>query len=335
MSQKETEQLTKMLLSAALSRSICSIAELGVADKIETGSPQAVETLAAAVGAHERSLYRIMRFLASNGVFQETGERRFDHTPLSQCLRTDAEGSFRSAALMMHHIFPAWDGMHHSALTGEPGFNKVYGKPIFDYVGEHPDLGPIVDAGMSSFHGHETAAMLDAYDFGGIQTLADIGGGNGSLLGATLRRYPELKGMLFDLGHVVGRARANLQAAGLADRCTVIEGSFFESVPPGADAYLFRHIIHDWTDEQCIGILGRCRDVIPQSGKLLIVEAVVPTNDEPCLAKDFDMTMMTFPGGFERTEAEYRSLLAQAGFQLHSITPTASLVSVIEGRCAA
>lgn len=331
MAQAETEQLTTMVMSAALSRAICSVAELGVADQIEAGSPQPVETIAAAVGAHERSLYRILRFLASYGVFQEAGLRRFDHTPLSKYLRTDAEGSFRAAAQMMHHIFPAWDGLHQSVLTGEPGFNKVYGRPIFDYVGAHPDLGPIVDAGMTSFHGHETAAMLEAYDFHGIQTLADIGGGNGSLLGATLKRYPEMKGILFDLGHVVGRARANMQALGVADRCSVIEGDFFESIPSGADAYLFRHIIHDWTDEQCVGLLGRCRNVIPQNGKLLLVEAVVPAGDEPSLAKVFDMTMMTFPGGFERTGEEYKSLL-EAGFKLHSITPTTSLVSVIEGR---
>jgi hypothetical protein len=335
MAQAETEQLTRMALSAALSRAICSIAELGVADMIEAGSSQSVEILAHTARAHERSLYRILRFLASYGVFQETSPRCFGHTPLSLCLRTDAEGSFRAAARMMHRIFPAWDGLHHSALTGEPGFNQVYGRPIFDYVGENPDLGPIVDAGMTAFHGHETAAMLEAYDFGGIRKLADIGGGNGSLIGAVLQRYPEMEGLLFDLGHVVGRARANLHAFDVVDRCTVIEGSFFESIPSGADAYIFRHIIHDWTDEQCILILGHCHNVIPQQGKLLIVEAVVPAGDERSLAKDFDMTMLTFPGGIERTAEEYKSLLDQAGFQLYSITPTTSAVSVIEGRPSA
>ncbi len=320
------------MLSAALSRTICSIAELGVADLIEAGSPKSVESLASATGTHTRSLYRIMRFLASHGLFQETGNRQFDHTPLSECLRSDTEGSFRAAAQMIHRMFAAWDGLHHAALTGEPGFNKAYGQPVFDYVGTHPELGPILDAGMTAFHGHETAAMLEAYDFGGIQVLADIGGGNGSLISAVLKRYPTLKGILFDLGHVIGRARENIKASGLSDRCSVIEGSFFESVPSGADAYLFRHIIHDWTDEQSVQILNNCRNVIPNDGKLLIVEAVVPTGNEPSLAKDFDMTMLTFPGGIERTEEEYRFLFEQAGFQLSSITPTASAISIVEGK---
>ena len=331
MAQAETEQLNRMVLSAALSRAICTVAELGIADHIGAGTAQPVELLAKATATHERSLYRILRFLASHGLFQETGERQFDHTPLSQCLRSDAEGSYRAAAQMFHQTFQAWDGLHHSALTGEPGFNKVFGQPIFEYIGAHPELAPIFDAAMSAIHGHETAAMLDAYDFSGVQVLADIGGGNGSLIGAVLQRYPAMKGMLFDLGHVTGRAQEFIQAGGLSDRCSILEGSFFESIPGGADAYIFRHIIHDWTDEQCVQILNHCRQVIPSNGRLLIVEAVVPEGNQPSLAKDFDMTMLTFPGGIERTEMEYGSLLEQAGFRLTSFTPTASPVSVIEG----
>jgi hypothetical protein len=332
MSQQETEKLTQMVFGAGLSRAICTVAELGIADQIEAGSPQPVSSLARATGAHERSLYRIMRFLASHGLFQEKSDRQFDHTPLSLCLRSDAEVSFRAAGRMVHRMFAAWDGLHHAALTGEPGFDKAYGKPIFDYVGSHPDLGPILDAGMTSFHGHETAAMLEAYDFSDVSVLADIGGGNGSLLGSVLRRYPKMKGILFDLGHVVARARQNLQEYGVADRCTVIEGSFFDSIPDGADVYLFRHIIHDWTDEQSVQILSHCRKVIPRDGRVLIVEAVVPAGNEPSLSKDFDITMMIIPGGIERTKEEYRTLLDQSGFTLTSITPTASMVSVVEGR---
>lgn len=330
MSQAETEKLTKIVIGAALSRAVCTVAELGIADQIPAGSPQPAASLARATGAHERSLYRLMRFLASHGLFEEKGHRAFDHTPLSLMLRGDAEGSFRAAGRMLHRMFAAWDGLHHSVLTGEAGFVKAYGEPVFDYAGKHPDLGPIFDAGMTALHGHETAAMLEAFDFGNIRVLADIGGGNGSLLGAILQRYPNLKGILFDLGHVVGRARESLQSYG--DRGSVIEGNFFESVPVGADAYLFRHIIHDWTDEQSIQILRNCRRVIPTEGKLLIVEAVVPTGNEPSLAKDFDVTMLVIPGGIERTQEEYGWLLDQAGFQLNSITPTASMVSVIEGK---
>jgi hypothetical protein len=332
MAQQETEQLTRILTSAALSRAVGTIAELGIADLIHAGQPKGVEHLARATKTHEASLYRILRFMASHGLFQESGDGRFDHTPLSAALRSDAPGSFRAAARLFHPLFAAWSGLEHSIQTGEPGFNKVFGAAVFDYIPLHPELGPLFDAGMTSMNFYETPAMLEAYDFGGIRVLADIGGGNGSLISAVLARYPAMKGMLFDLGHVVGRAKENLKAAGLSERCSVSEGSFFEGVPDGADAYLFRHIIHDWTDEQCRQILGHCRKVIPANGKILIVDSVVPAGNTASLSKEMDMIMLTFPGGQERTEAQFQALLQAAGFELKSITPTTSMVSVVEGR---
>ena len=332
MPQAETEHLTGIIISAALSRALGSVAELGVADLNQPGQPQPVRHLASATKTHEPVLYRILRFMASHGIFQETQNRHFDHTELSAALRTDAPGSYRAAAQLFHHIFPAWDGLHHSLHTGEPGFQKVFGAPIFDYVAAHPELGPIFDAGMTSLNFHETAALLDAYDFTGIQVLADIGGGNGSLISAILARYSRMAGILFDLGHVAERAQDQLEASGLAGRCTVIVGNFFDAVPSGADAYLFRHIIHDWTDEQSIQILSRCRQAIPASGKLLIVDCVIPSGNAPSLAKDYDITMLTFPGGRERTEAEFRTLFKASGFELKSIVPTTTMISVVEGK---
>jgi hypothetical protein len=332
MGQQESEQLNRILTSAALSRAVCTIAELGVADLVQSGRPQSVEHLAKVSKTHEPSLYRVLRYLASHGIFSETENRHFDHTPLSAALCTDAPGSYRAGAQLFHHLFAGWDGLHHSIQTGEPGFNKVFGAPVFDYIQAHPELGPVFDAGMTSLNFYETAAMLDAYDLTGVNVLADIGGGNGSLLSAVLARHSKMKGILFDLGHVVGRAKERLQAAGLAERCISIEGSFFESIPAGADAYLFRHIIHDWTDEQCTQILGRCRKVIPADGKLLIAEGVIPAGNTPSPAKDLDMTMLTFPGGQERTEAQFRSLLEASGFALKSITPTKTMIHVVEGK---
>jgi len=330
MAQQETEQLNRILTSAALSRAVSTIAELGVADLVQTGQPQSVEHLARASKTHEPSLYRVLRYLASHGIFRETENRHFDHTPLSAALRTDAPGSYRAGAQLFHHLFAGWEGLHHSIQTGEPGFNKVFGAPIFDYIQAHPELGPVFDAGMTSLNFYETTAMLDAYDFTGIKVLADVGGGNGSLLSAVLA----LKGILFDLGHVVGRAKERLKAAGLAERCTTIEGSFFETISARADAYLFRHIIHDWTDEQCIQILGHCRRVIPANGKLLIADGVVPAGNAPSPSKDLDMTMLTFPGGQERTKIQFQSLLEASGFALKSITPTTTMINVVEGKPA-
>src|ERR1044072_2607511 len=176
MAQSETEHLSKIVLSAALSRALCSIAELGVADHIDADSSQPVAALATATATHERSLYRILRFLASHGIFQETSNQQFAHTALSLCLRSETPDTFRPAAQMFHQLFAAWDGLHHAALTGEPGFNKVFGQPLFDYIGTHPELAPVFDAGMTSIHGHETAAVLAAYDFSNIAVLAGIGG---------------------------------------------------------------------------------------------------------------------------------------------------------------
>jgi ubiquinone/menaquinone biosynthesis C-methylase UbiE len=332
MALPETEQLTRMLAAAALSRAICTLAELGVADHIQSGTAQPVEKLARLTGAHEDSLYRVLRFAASYGLFRETGQRAFDHSRLSAALRTDAEGSFRPAAQMMHHIFPGWNGVHHAVRGGGSSFQQVFGKPLFDYLGEHQELAPIFDAGMTSFHGHETATMLDAYDFSDIQTLADVGGGNGSLIAAVLQRYPRLKGILYDLGHVTGRAKATIQAHGLETRCSIVEGSFFESAPPGADAYLMRHVLHDWTDEQCVQILSNCRKVVPPHGRVLIVEVALSPPNEASLGKDMDMIMLAFPGGKERSEDEYRALFERSGFRLSKVTPTKSAVCVVEGK---
>jgi ubiquinone/menaquinone biosynthesis C-methylase UbiE len=330
----ETEQLTRMIAGAALSRAICTIGELGVSDHIQAGVPQPIKKLAHLTGTHERSLYRLLRFTASYGVFRETDNQEFDHTPLSAALRSDAEGTFRPAARMFHRLFAAWDGLDHSVRTGESGFLKVYGEPLFDYIGQHAELAPLFDAGMTAFHGHETDAMLAAYDFRDIETLADIGGGNGSLLAAVLRRYPHLRGILFDLSHVVSRARTAMQTLHLEQRCSIIEGNFFESIPAGADAYIMRHIIHDWTDEQSIQILRNCRQVIPAHGRVLVVEFTVPGANQASLGKDADMMMLAFPGGMERTAEEYRALFEQSGFRLNTVTTTKSAVSVVEGRPA-
>jgi ubiquinone/menaquinone biosynthesis C-methylase UbiE len=330
--QRETEQLNEILFGTSLASAICTAAELGVADHIRRGLPRSARHLAESTGSLEGPLYRLLRLLASHGLFTETSEGEFDHTALSEALRTDADGSYRAAAQMFHRIFAVWSGLDHAVRTGQPGFDKIYGKPAFDYVAEHPDLGPILDAGMSSIHGYETWAMLDVYDFSGVKVLADIGGGNGSLLGAVLQQYPQMRGLLFDRDHVAERARRSLGERGLSDRCEVLEGSFFESVPAGADAYLFRHILHDWTDEQCLQILRHCRRVIPAQGRLLVVECIVPAGNGRSISKEFDITMMNFPGGLERTEAQFRALFANAGFELSSLTPTATMVSIAEGR---
>jgi hypothetical protein len=231
--------------------------------------------------------------------------------------------------------YRAWGKLLHSVQTGQSAFEKVYGKPIFDYFTEDPETGKLFDQAMTGVHGRETDAMLEAYDFTRVGTLADIGGGNGSVLTGILRKYPAMEGILFDLPAVVERARANIEAAGLEGRCQVVPGNFFEAVPPGADAYLLRHIIHDWDDDKSVTILRNCHRAMGQGGRLLVVEGVVPPGNQPSVSKFFDLAMMVLPGGMERTQEEHRQLFEAAGFRLASIVPTRTWVSVIEGEAGA
>ena len=218
-----------------------------------------------------------------------------------------------------------------SSIASAPVAWPSIGKPIFEFLKEHPEQAAIFDDAMTGVHGAETQAMIDAYDFSGIGTLVDIGGGNGTVLKAVLEKYPAMKGMLYDLGHVLDRARPAIQNSPLSSRCQLIAGSFFESIPAGGDAYLMRHIIHDWTDEQCHTILSHCRKVMKQGSKLLVVEMVILPGNNRHFGKLLDLNMMIVPGGKERTEEEYRSLFAKAGFRLTRVVPTRMELCVVEG----
>jgi predicted O-methyltransferase YrrM len=226
--------------------------------------------------------------------------------------------------------YRAWGNLVDTLQTGDNAYEKVFGKPIFDHLAERPDKAKIFDAAMNGIHGRETGAIVQAYDFSDFSIIADIGGGNGSKISAILGAYPKMHGILFDLPHVVERARPNLETAGLQDRCQLIGGDFFRSVPAGADAYLMRHIIHDWDDAHARLILENCQTVMSPGSKLLLVESVIPPGNEPFMGKFLDLTMMLIPGGKERTADEYRQLVSEAGFELTSIVPTDTEVSIIE-----
>jgi hypothetical protein len=323
-------EIMKMATGYWIAQALYVAAKLKLADQLK-GGPRTSADLAAATGTHPQALYRLLRALASVGVFAEENGR-FTLTPLAETLRSDVAGSQWAAVMMMgEEHYRVWGDLLFSIQTGQPAFDKVYGKPTFDYLAEHPDNARIFDAAMTGIHGHETQAMLDAYDFTGIHTLVDIGGGNGSLLIKVLQRYPAMKGVLYDLAHVVERAKPNLVAAGVAERCTTVAGSFFQAVPAGYDAYFMRHIIHDWDEEKALTILRHCRAAIKPGGRLLLVEGVVPPGNDPSFTKLLDLNMLVFPGGQERTEAEYRQLYQAAGFRLRRIVPTRTEVSVIEG----
>jgi hypothetical protein len=325
------QKLLQMLMAYWTSQAIHVVAKLGIADLVKDG-PKSADDLAKATKTHARSLYRVLRALASVGIFAEDERGRFGLTDMARCL-LDEHGSQRAVAIMMgEEHYASWAHLMYSVQTGKPAFDHVFGKPIFDYLSEHSEQAKIFDAAMTGFHGEETPTMIDAYDFGRFKTVVDVGGGNGTVLSAILRKHPGVNGILFDLEGVVGRAKENLAKAGLANRCQTIAGSFFKSICPGGDAYVMRHIIHDWTDEQCRTILGNIRKVIPSAGKLLVIEMVIPPGNDANVGKLLDLNMLVMPGGQERTEAEYRKLYESAGFKLERIVPTKTQVSVIEGK---
>jgi hypothetical protein len=324
------DRLADLMAGFWTTQAVYVAAKLGIADLLATG-PRTADDLATATGTHPHALYRLLRALAGLGIFAEEPDGRFTLTPLAECLR-DVPGSLRALALMRGEWqYQAWGQLLHSVRTGQPAFDALHGMPLFDWLAQKAEAGRIFDAAMTGVHGRETDAMLDAFDFSGIGTLADIGGGNGSVLCAVLERYPAMTGILFDLPAVGERAKSALAAAGLGSRCRVEVGSFFDVVPTGGDAYLLRHIIHDWDDERSIAILRKCRQAMGPAGRLFVVEGVVPTGNEPSVSKRYDLSMLVMVGGMERTETEYRSLFAAAGFRLNRIVPTRTWVSVIEG----
>jgi len=326
-------KLADLIMGFVPAQAVAVAAELGIADILARG-PMTAEQLAASTHSHPHTLFRLLRYLASLGIFQADENNRFNLTPMASLLLSDTKDSMRSMARIMGRAGPpSTNHLIDAVRSAKNPFEEAFGKSLFTFLGEHPEDAGLFDAAMNGFHGGETEAMLEAYSFAGISTLADIGCGNGSLLKATLNRYPKLRGLFFDQPHVIERARAGIDASGLGDRYQLQSGSFFEAVPGGADAYLLRHIIHDWNDEDSLRILRNVRTAIPQTGRLLLVEMVVPVGNDPSIAKNFDMVMMLFPlHGLERTEDEYRQLLRSAGFDLSQITPTASPVFVIDGR---
>ena len=307
-------------------------AEMSLADKFDGDSPRSAKELAAEYGMRHRELYRYLRALTGIGVLAFAGKDSFRRTALGAALRTGAPGSARSAviALIGDMVKPAWKDFDHGLLTPDPGFEKAHGMSLFEYLQKNPGMATFFSETMVGFHGREPPAVAEAYDFSGIGSLVDVGGASGNMLGHVLSRHPGVKGVLYDLPHVVADAPALLASHGVADRATIEGGSFFDSVPKGHDAYLLSHIIHDWDDGENATILKNVREAMKPGGKLLIVEMVLPEGDEPHMGKMLDMMMMLVPGGEERTSAEYAELLEPNGFRVTRVVPTDSAVSVVE-----
>jgi hypothetical protein len=275
----------------------------------------------------------MLRALAGAGIFAEEADGRFSLTPLAEPLCSDAPESLRGFASMMADRvnFETWAHLPYSIEMGKPAFPHKFGVPWFAWLEQNPDEGKAFHDAMTSLSAGAVAAVVNAFDFSGINILVDVGGGHGVLLASVLSKYPKMKGVLYDEPTVITGAEDVLVARGVADRCDAIGGDFFRSAPAGGDAYILKHIIHDWSDEECLTILGHCHAGMMAGGKVLIVEMVIPERNVPAISKFLDLQMLLFLTGRERTGAEYGALLKRAGFELTRIVATASPYSVIEG----
>jgi C-methyltransferase len=327
--------LYRLAIGHYVSRALALVAKLGVADHLAAG-PRHADELAAATETHGGALRRVLRLLVSVGVFAEDEEGRFALTALGECLRTDAPGSARPMVLVFagQRVQDAWGELEYCVRTGEPAFRQRGAADPFAEMAERPDDAANFDAAMATFTRMTAVAVAAAYDFGPLRTIVDVGGGNGALVLGILAAHPHLEGIVFDLPQVAERAAKEIEGSGVADRCRALGGDFFEEVPGGGDAYLLKHVIHDWDDERAIAILGNCHEAMKPNARLLIVEGVYPERIDESFesrgAASNDVNMLVSTGGRQRSKKEFQSLYERTGFTLERIVPT-PMASIIEG----
>lgn len=322
--------LRQMMTGYWVSQSIYIVARTGVADLL-AGGPQSTDQLARSLHVDAGALYRIMRTLSSYGLFTEDREQRFALTPLGSLLQTDVPGSMRSMAIWNGELpYRAWGAVQQTIETGKPALTHVLGMKLFEYLSQNPEPGRIFDEAMTGLSMQVSQAVVAAYDFSGTRQIIDVGGGQGTLVAAILQANEELQAILFDLPSVVEDSRKHLETAGIASRCEVMAGNFFELVPAGADCFVLSSVIHDWDDEQSLRILRQCRHAMDPDSKLLLVECVIPESPEPFFSKLLDLQMLVVTGGRERTAGQFKDLLAAAGFRLTNIIQTEAPECIVE-----
>lgn len=324
------DTIRQMVTGCLVSQLTYVAAKLGIADRLADG-PKSAAQLAASVDAHPQSLYRVLRALASLGVFTEDADGRFALTPLAGPLRRDAPDSLHAFALMWGDTFwPACGSLLHCVRTGQTAFDHLHGMGAFEYMHQHPQAAEIFDEAMSNLTRVQAAAVVAAYDFSGVRTLVDVGGGKGTLLAAVLRANPGMRGVLYERPDVLPAARKALEDEGMLARCELKRGDFFTSVPEGGDAYALKDVLHDWDDERASAILANCARAMGRQARLLLIERGLPPRNVLGPGKMVDVVMLAMTGGRERTEPEYADLLSRAGLRLARVVPTGSEPMVLE-----
>ncbi len=334
--RQSSAEMLRLIAGFRYSRAIYIAAKLGLADLLKDG-PKGSDELAKATGSHGPSLYRIMRALASVGIFAEDDQGRFTLTPIAATLQSHVPSSLRAWAILVlgEEHYQVWGDLMHTVQTGESAFEHVLGMGVFQYEAKHPEHAKIFDEAMANLIGVYNSAVLASYSFSTFDKIVDVGGGDGSFIVAILQANPKLKGVLFDLPHVTEKAKQRIATAGVERRCEVVAGDAFASVPSGGDAYILSRVINSFNNQRAVAVLKNCRRAMSDKSKLILVERVVPNRVEHSIAAQgpviSDLNMMALSGGRERTAAEHRDVLETAGFTLIKIIPTQSEVSVIEG----
>ncbi len=327
--------LRRLVNGYQVTQAIHVAAVLGIADLLADG-PRSSDDLAAVTDSHPGALYRLLRALAGVGVFREAEDRHFALTDLGSCLRSDAPEPVGGWAAFVGEAYQwqAWSALEHSVRTGENAFRHVHGIDSWTYRARHPELSASFDRAMTSLSRQVATAVQDVFAFGRFQHIVDVGGGTGAFLAAILARYPTIDGVLFDQPHVVSGADPILEAAGVADRCQVVGGSFLEAVPTGGDAYILKAILHDWEDDPCLQILQTCRRAMAEGTALLVIERELGQPNQDPDPKFSDLNMLVGPMGQERPPAAYAALFAKAGFRFVGVTPSPVGIGVYEGVAA-
>jgi hypothetical protein len=321
----------QLLNGAHVAGAVSCLAQLGIPDLLEA-VPKSPEELAGAIGANPQALYRLMRATASVGVLSEGSEGKFSHTEMSAVLRRDAKPSLRAFAIMGGREWHGrgWSHLEYCVRTGKQALEQIYGAPIFEYLKQNPVEGQIFNDAMTEISMIDSPAVAAAYNFEDIHSIVDIGGGHGLLLATILTKNSHLSGTLYEMPHVLAGAKSGpLQP--VMERCTLVSGDMFSAVPAGADAYIMKHIIHDWPDGLCIQMLKACRASVNAGGKILVVDNVIQPGNNFSPGKFLDLQMLIFPSGHERTEQQFRDLFAAAGWRLTRIIPTVIPDSIVEG----
>ena len=327
----EREALFRMISGYQLTQLVHVAAVLGIADLLGDG-PRTADDLAAQVGANSDRLYRVLRAMAAVGVFEEHEGRRFALTPTSELLRADNPESLRPMAIFLGGAsYRTWSELLYGVMSGETPAQKVFGMPGFEYLQQDPEAGAAFDATMTVISRRAVRALLDGYDFSSVHTVVDVGGGQGILLAGILKANPRLHGILFDQPNVVATAGSTLEQAGVADRCELVGGDFFRTVPSGGDIYILRSIVHDWDDMPATTILTNCERAMAEGGKVLVMESVVDAGEKSVGAKMLDVQMLVMTGGRERTVDEFRELFAGAGLEVGRVIPVGVDGRIVEG----